>query len=123
LNLENPEDPNKPGKTTLDVEVYYDLGGMNYFTGRTDRRGYFLSVSPITRFLVGGGKSYLGFSGTHSLLLPANRFSQKVLEQVAATARQHEDYPKLVAHVCGKGNYILTEGQELAPKVFLPSEY
>ncbi len=116
LEITNPEDPNRPGtKTTLDVEVYYSLGGANFFTGGTDTRGYFLSVSPIARHGE-GWKSFLSFSGVKVLLQPANRFSQKVLEQVAATALQSEVYPRLVAYVCEKGKYTLVEGQEHAPQ-------
>ena len=118
LDITNPEDPNRPGKTTLDVEVYYDLGGPNYFTGGNSPRGYYLSVSPVTRN--GAWKSYLGFSGVKQCIQPANRFSQKVLEQIAATALQHEVYPKLVAHVVGKGNFVLAEGQDKAPHIPTP---
>ena len=32
------------------VELYYDKGGMNYFTGKTERRGYYLSAVPVTSY-------------------------------------------------------------------------
>ena len=114
LELVNPE---KPG-TTLDVECYYDLGGPNPFSGRFDPRGYFLSVSPVTR--EENWKSFTAFSGIRTCLQPANRFSQKTLEQVAATALQSGLYPKLVAAVCEKNKVVLVEGQEKVPHIPTP---
>jgi len=107
LEITNPEDPDRPGKTTLDVVVYYDLGGPNYFTDGNSPRGYYLRVSPITRR--DSWNSYVGFSGVKILLQAADRFSQKVLEQVAATALQHEMYPKVLAAVVAKGNFVLAD--------------
>ena len=33
----------------LKVQVYYDLGGMNYFTGKQESRGYYIMVKPIEK--------------------------------------------------------------------------
>lgn len=41
--------------THLKIELYYDLGGMNYFTGRAENRGYYLSVTPVERGMRDGG--------------------------------------------------------------------
>lgn len=39
-----------PAKVThLRIELYYSLGGMNYFTGSVENRGYYLSVTPVER--------------------------------------------------------------------------
>lgn len=32
---------------TLEVKVYYTLGGINYFTGSTSRRGVYVSLTPV----------------------------------------------------------------------------
>lgn len=33
----------------LKIEVYYHLGGINYFTYKDEQRGYYLSISPINK--------------------------------------------------------------------------
>jgi hypothetical protein len=33
----------------MEIEVYYSLGGHNYWTGDTNRRGIYLSFWPVTR--------------------------------------------------------------------------
>lgn len=33
----------------LTVEIYYSLGGMNYFSYRSEPRGYYFSVTPENR--------------------------------------------------------------------------
>jgi hypothetical protein len=41
----------------LQIEVYYTLGGPNYFCGGMTKRGIWLSFTPMTRW--SGGKSLL----------------------------------------------------------------
>jgi len=55
----------------LEVEVYYDEGGMSYFTGSVNKRGYYLAVQPVK--LDGGFRSITAFSGTKALVPPAFR--------------------------------------------------
>jgi len=61
----------------LRIEVKYDIGGMNYFTGRPQERGYYLHVSPVNRSHSNGitVESYEGFSGVKKLILPVKRQS------------------------------------------------
>lgn len=73
----------KEGQAThLKIEIYYSLGGWNYFTGEKERRGLYLSVSPVSREKVGNGyaESYSAFSGTKIFLKEMKRFSQKTLD-------------------------------------------
>ena len=35
--------------THLKVETYYNIGGMNYFSGNAEKRGLYISVSPVSR--------------------------------------------------------------------------
>ncbi len=37
-----------PGKE-LQINVYYDKGGINMFSGKNEPRGYWLSVRPVER--------------------------------------------------------------------------
>lgn len=39
INGKNPEE------TTLNVKLQYELGGMNYYTWKTSRRGYYLYLT------------------------------------------------------------------------------
>lgn len=71
------------------VEVYYNLGGINYFTYEVEPRGYYLSVSPVERVNRGGYimESCAAFSGYKTLLKEVKRKSKKAeaeAEQIAA---------------------------------------
>lgn len=81
--------------THIDVEVYYTKGGANYFSGGVTRRGYYLSVKPVKR--EGAWVSYGMFSGYSKLLLEANRFSAKQLEQAVELGRAAA--PELVQRI------------------------
>lgn len=62
-------------KTFLKCELYYSLGGMNYFTGRTEARGYYVSVSPVERS--DGWESYAAFSGWKKCVVQCARKGKK----------------------------------------------
>lgn len=73
----------------LKVEVYYSLGGMNYFTYKSEPRGYYLSVTPIERIDRGGYfvEIQSAFSGYKMILKEVKRKSKKAeaeAEQIAA---------------------------------------
>ena len=61
----------------LEVEVYYNIGGMNYFTGHGMERGLYVSVTPVERSP--GSYSYTAFSGTCKFIKPMKKFSKKAL--------------------------------------------
>lgn len=65
--------------TDIKVEVYYSLGGMNMFTYAKEKRGYYLSVSPVERSEGPGYSSegFRAFTGTKWLLLEVKRKSAK----------------------------------------------
>lgn len=65
---------------TYRVRVYYNKGGINYFTYKTDARGYYLSVTPVVLERRGNGitiESCTIFSGIKALLLGVQRRSKK----------------------------------------------
>lgn len=77
---------NERGWTDIEVEVAYNKGGTNYFTGRYERRGYYLHVQPIERR--GGMVSFDAYSGFKDLLKEVGRKSdkaQKEAEEIAVT--------------------------------------
>ena len=75
------------------VEVYYSLGGMNYFTYKVEPRGYYLSVTPVEKINRGSyvTESCAAFSGYKMLLKEVKRKSKKAemeAEQIAADGMQ-----------------------------------
>lgn len=85
--------------THLRVEVYYSLGGYNNFTGKSEGRGYYLSVSPVGRSERCGVvmESYLAFTGRKLLILPVSRQSAKRFEEAKLLAEEIK--PQLIACV------------------------
>lgn len=91
--------PNSPQE--LKIEVRYNKGGMNYFTYKDEERGYYLSVTPVTRSKGEGytTESYVGFSGIKKLVLPVARQSEKQYQAAIAAAESHVEELK---------NYVLS---------------
>ena len=85
------------------IEVYYNVGGANYFTGRSEARGYYISIQPLK---VGKNfTSFTGFTGVKELVEEANRFSQKKLESIAESISE-ETFYKLLAWVEARGTIV-----------------
>jgi len=76
--------------THLKVEVYYDKGGANYFTGGTETRGIKLSVSPVSRSESSGivVESYTAFTGFKKHLKDMARFNQKACDSFVVDANE-----------------------------------
>ena len=91
----------------VEVEVYYDEGGMSFLSGGFNKRGYYLAVQPVKR--EGNCKSMLAFSGTKALIEEVKRFSARKLQEAALQATQLPIYRKLLDHVLAKNNIKLTD--------------
>lgn len=73
----------------LQVSVYYGKGGLNFLSGQSTPRGYYLSVKPVTK---GNGTiSYNIFSGQALFLFGTARFTAKQFEQAVDMAKDLED--------------------------------
>ncbi len=73
---------------TYQFEVYYNLGGMNYFTGKVDPRGYWVSVTPIQLSKAGDNgefviKTVTVFTGARVIVYPASRYASRTLMEVS----------------------------------------
>jgi hypothetical protein len=101
----------------VEVEVYYDEGGMSYFTGGFNKRGYYVAVQPVK--LDGGFRSITAFSGTKALVEETKRFSARKLQEVALQALHLPVYRTLLNHVLAKGNIRL---QDAAAQCAGPAE-
>ena len=89
--------------THVDVEVYYSKGGMNYFTGSVERRGYYLSAQPLTKSTNSVG--YTAFTGVKQLVKEAGRYSSKVLAEFVV---DYEMMNSMVEHILQKNNIKLS---------------
>jgi hypothetical protein len=101
--IENTKDHN----THLRVELYYNKGGQNYYTGRPEKRGYYISVSPVELSTHGGVTmiSETAFSGVRILAHECARKS-KTAETAARTAAI-EPAKKMIDYICAKNNYTV----------------
>jgi hypothetical protein len=73
----NQSDPNK----VIEIELYYDLGGMSYATSSVNPRGYYLSAVPRIYGDFHGTRVKMtsAFSGVHSLIKPPGAFTKTPL--------------------------------------------
>jgi len=76
------------------VSLSYDEGGINYFTGSSTVRGYYLCARMVT--LLGGAESYAAFSGYRRLLEESKKFSRAKLQRLAELAASSEFLPNLI---------------------------
>ena len=96
---------NAAGVTHIDIEGYYSLGGYNYFTYRQERRGYYVSVQPVT---VGNNcVSFTGFTGLKECIIPCDRQSKK--NAAALESMDKSRYSRLIQTVLDKNGLELDE--------------
>lgn len=96
--------------TDLEVSFYYDLGGMNYFTGRGDDRGYYLAVIPVSRSTTPTGFTSVSctiFSGIKKCLKTVNRKSQKSENEAKELAKTA--LIELVNCICSENDISVDE--------------
>lgn len=89
---------NSRGFTHLEVEFYYSLGGYNYFTHRTENRGYYLSVSPVIKS--GITERYPAFSGNKMCIKEVKRKSAKA--EVEAEKIAENKLENLIGYILNK---------------------
>lgn len=66
--------PFKSTTNAVEISLYYSKGGMNYFTGRVETRGYYAAVSPVER--KGNMITLTAFSGGKRCVVPVSRQSK-----------------------------------------------
>lgn len=89
--------------THLRVELFYDLGGTNFFTSEVEERGYYLSVTPVERHTSSQGyttECCTAFTGTRILLNGVARKSKKAENKAEQLAQERER--TLIQYVCAK---------------------
>ena len=101
LNLKS----NGKNATHLKIELYYSLGGYNYFTYKQEGRGYYLSVVPVER--ANGFEGFMAFSGIKQLVKPVARKSEKAAREAEKLAEGWEE--RLIAYVLSDQGLELEE--------------
>lgn len=97
--------------THLRIDLDYSLGGYNVFTGKSESRGYYLSVMPVTRERVAGAtlESFTAFSGIKQCIKPVSRKSEKAARDAENVAASFEN--DLIQFVLKTNNLQLSEGE------------
>lgn len=88
--------------THLKLEVYYSLGGMNYWNYKNESRGYYASVTPVEVDCSRGYRmeGYVCFSGVKQLVKPVQRKSTKAEQEAEKLAKPVLDM--LIEYVLNK---------------------
>ena len=79
----------------LKVQVDYEKGGMNYFSGQETKRGYYLYVYPVQIETIDGRvivESFTLMRGAKKLLFEVNRKSDKAYERACAMVEENQDF-------------------------------
>lgn len=78
---------NGHGCNAIELSIGYELGGYNYFSGASNRRGYYAYAVPLTVSERDGYRSFTQalFDGAKVFLKEATRFSQKTADSFALT--------------------------------------
>ena len=84
----------------IKVYTYYKKDAMNYFTYKTESRGYYLSVIPVER--ARGFESFVAFTGFKVLLKEVTRASKKAEAEAEAIAEKDwRKYAEIAANEAG----------------------
>lgn len=109
LNMIETEPTTETKFTGIVVELDYQMGGVNYATYKTEPRGYYVCVRPLS--LEKGEHSVMErftmFGGVKFFYAEAKSFGAKKLEQLAAQiATDTEAQTRIAAYVIEKGGPV-----------------
>lgn len=99
---------NQDKSNFIKVYVYYDLGGMNYFTGRMKKRGYYITVLPVEKG--GNMEGFTAFTGVSELLTECARKNKRAELLALEKAPAYEKM--MVNEICNKYGYILEDSEQ-----------
>lgn len=77
------------GTNTLEASVHYNKGGINYFTCRDEKRGYYFSLQPVE--VTGCGTKFAAFTGVKCLMFEVKRNSKGAFERAKAAMDEYLD--------------------------------
>jgi len=86
----------------LGIEIDYEKGGYNYFSGVNVQRGYYLSISPYFKEVY-GWTTHRAFTGIKVLIEAVGRQNKKKLEKLVADFNL-DDFKEVFDKVLLKNN-------------------
>lgn len=89
--------------THMRIETYYSKGGMNVFTYRNEKRGYYLMLTPVERD--GIMESFVAFTGKKIPLREVSRASKK--QETEAESEAESYLRDCLEHDCAQMGYKL----------------
>lgn len=100
----------------LEIELSYLKGGINYFNGRSEKRGFYINVTPVKITKCDGysTKEFAMFHGIKGLFKEVSRFSQKILNE---TVPSRPEYQYLINHVLSKEGLTIKKEIKETPQV------
>ena len=87
----------------IKIELSYNLGGKNVWTGEEEARGYYIFLTPVKRD--GCCESFEAFSGVKKLIKPVKRQSAKAQAEAEEAAALEEAV--MLDYVCSKNRLKL----------------
>jgi len=88
-------------------QISYAKGGHNYFIGKNEVRGYYLSVQSYED-RGDGLKTIVAFSGVKELFFAAKRYSDSKFTKLFNSLKD-DDFKKLLDHVLHKNNLKIAD--------------
>jgi hypothetical protein len=90
----------------LVVELYYNKGGRNYFSGKDDPRGYWISSNAVEIENRDGYqmRTYVPINGYRYFIKESARFSEKTLGELASSVKTLPAYQQLLERALETNN-------------------
>lgn len=104
-----PVKANSSGIDALEVSAYYSLGGANMCSYRNERRGYYISVTPV-KYIPRGDCRVIESHPTDGIkmcFIECARQSAK--KEQAAMQAKRQDYQELIDYVLNRTHVELAE--------------
>lgn len=96
----------KDRNNKITTEIYYNKGGLNYFTSNNEKRGYYFSIMP-EEHTNDGFKTYTGFSGVKTCILEVTRKSKSAYEKAKAMLDTYEN--EYLQNFCDEKGYTFVD--------------
>lgn len=95
--------------TDIQVCVYYDKGGYDYFRCHEVQRGFYILVCPVKRSNTSGCVlvEFEAFAGMKMLIKPVHRYSSKAFDEAVKDAEDVKN--DLIYRVCFKQGITLCQ--------------
>lgn len=105
LNIKNPT----KNINVLKIELYYNLGGYNVWHHTYEKRGYYISVTPL--YKEGCMESYVMFTGAKKCIKEVSRKSEKAYNSALDSIGEY--LPGLIDYVCTENNIEVAQNESI----------